>query len=224
MKRQRCRKCLAGELSIAEVSSASDPVKKYRTEVYNGIHFDAIVDTVLSSIKQWFDRTSSTLCADLSLLHPRNFDMCHRGIWKQRRNEVRWRPGKFDAPMLKTKVFRKQMYCTEQSTCDIVGTFWRPSAIRPTPQWFGALIVTQRPGNLRSPCPPSLRPCREELCKYLLRFDDRLTAKQLCIELQKNLETNGLAYIKTIKCRCLRSAGRQWQWTRRQHESFVYDV
>jgi len=30
---------------------------------------------------------------------------------------------KFGAPMFEPKVFQKQIYCTEESTCDIVGTF-----------------------------------------------------------------------------------------------------
>ena len=34
--------------------------------------------------------------------------------------------GKFSAPMFETEVFRKQMYCIEESTCDIVRTFRRP--------------------------------------------------------------------------------------------------
>jgi len=38
---------------------------------------------------------------------------------------------KFGAPMFETEVFRKQMYCIEESTYDNVGTFWRP------PQPFG---------------------------------------------------------------------------------------
>jgi len=29
-------------------------------------------------------------------------------------------------PMFKLEVFRKQMYCIEESTCDIVWTFWLP--------------------------------------------------------------------------------------------------
>jgi len=33
---------------------------------------------------------------------------------------------KFGAPMFEREVFRKQMYCIEKSTCDIVGTFRRP--------------------------------------------------------------------------------------------------
>jgi len=43
--------------------------------------------------------------------------------------------------MFEPEVFRKQMYCVEESTCDIVGTFRRP------PQWFGAPMVIRRPGN-----------------------------------------------------------------------------
>ena len=82
IRRKRRRKFMAGELSIGEVSSASDPVKKHNIEVYNRIHFYAIVDTILRSIKQRFDRTSPTLFADISRLHPRNFGMCHRGLWK----------------------------------------------------------------------------------------------------------------------------------------------
>ena len=44
-------------------------------------------------------------------------------------------------PVFETEFFRKQMYCIEESTCDIVGTFRRP------PQWFGVPIVTRRLGN-----------------------------------------------------------------------------
>ena len=54
--------------------------------------------------------------------------------WSQGRNEVRWRPGQnqVGAPMFKPKVFWKQIYYSEENTCDIVGTFRRP------PYWFGA--------------------------------------------------------------------------------------
>jgi len=33
---------------------------------------------------------------------------------------------KFGAPMFEHKVFRNQMYCIEESTCDMVRTFRRP--------------------------------------------------------------------------------------------------
>jgi len=51
---------------------------------------------------------------------------------------------KFGATMLETEVFRKQIHCIEESTCDIVGTF------RPSARSFGAPIVTWRPGNCAS--------------------------------------------------------------------------
>jgi len=41
---------------------------------------------------------------------------------------------KFGAPMFEPDVFRKQIFCIETSTGDIVGTFRRP------PKLFGALI------------------------------------------------------------------------------------
>jgi len=47
----------------------------------------------------------------------------------QGRNEVRRRPGQeasLAPPMFEPEVFRKQMNCMEESTCDIVGTFRRP--------------------------------------------------------------------------------------------------
>jgi len=31
--------------------------------------------------------------------------------------------------MFEPEFFRKQIYCVEESTCDIVGTFWRPPAV-----------------------------------------------------------------------------------------------
>jgi len=34
---------------------------------------------------------------------------------------------KFDDPMFEPELFRKQMYCIEESACDIVGTFRRSS-------------------------------------------------------------------------------------------------
>jgi len=34
--------------------------------------------------------------------------------------------GKFGAPMFETEFFRKQIYCIEESTCDIVGALWGP--------------------------------------------------------------------------------------------------
>ena len=52
---------------------------------------------------------------------------------------------KFGVPMFEPEVFRKQMYCIEERTCDTVGTFWRPS------QSFGARGIVPR-------CPPLVTP------------------------------------------------------------------
>jgi len=40
---------------------------------------------------------------------------------------------KFGAPMFEFEVFRKQMYCIEESTFSIVGTFWRPYSYSESP-------------------------------------------------------------------------------------------
>jgi len=57
------------------------------------------------------------------------------------------------APMFKPEVFRKQMYCIEEGTCDIVGTFRRPPQSF-NPPVIGAPIVIRRPGN----CAPLVTP------------------------------------------------------------------
>ena len=65
----RKKKGMDGEKSKDEPSETSDVVNKYRIEVYN-----RIVDTIVSSIEQRFDKSmTSSFYADLSLLHPRNF-------------------------------------------------------------------------------------------------------------------------------------------------------
>jgi len=58
---------------------------------------------------------------------------------------------KFAAPKFEPEVFRKQMYCIEASTCDIVGTF------RQSLRLFGAPIVIRRPKNC-SPLAPLVTP------------------------------------------------------------------
>jgi len=50
--------------------------------------------------------------------------------------------------MFEPEVFRKQMYCIEESICVIVGTFRRP------PQWFVAPIVIRRSGICAPLVPP----------------------------------------------------------------------
>ena len=56
----------------------------------------------------------------------------------QGRNDSRWRPGQeaslAPAPMFETELFRKQMFCIEESTCDVVGTFRRPGNRAPLVQ------------------------------------------------------------------------------------------
>jgi len=61
---------------------------------------------------------------------------------------------KFGATMFEREFFRKQMYCIEESTCDILETFRSPAVIRHHPQCFGASIVIRRPRN----CAPLVAP------------------------------------------------------------------
>jgi len=62
-------------------------------------------------------------------------------------------------PMFEPEVFRKQIYCIEESTCDIVGTFRSlPQSFGAPPQWFGASIVIRRPGNCDPLSPPHYAP------------------------------------------------------------------
>jgi len=41
---------------------------------------------------------------------------------------------KFGDPIFEPEVFRKQMYCIAEDTCDIVGIFWRPHSISVPPE------------------------------------------------------------------------------------------
>jgi len=75
-------------------------------------------------------------------LNARMAQMSLLGTWHQGCNEVRWRPGqknkfgapvpvvepspqwsKFGAPMFEHELLRKQIYCIEENTCDIVWTY-----------------------------------------------------------------------------------------------------
>jgi len=67
---------------------------------------------------------------------------------------------KFGAPMFEPEVFRKQMYCIEESTCDIVGTFRRHS------QSFGAPIVIWRPRACGACAPPRYVPAKETISSH----------------------------------------------------------
>jgi len=64
--------------------------------------------------------------------------------------------------MFEFEVFRKQMYCIEENTCDIIRTFRR------LPQLFGVPIVIRGPGNC-APLVPPLYPPRYALCVGLLQ-------------------------------------------------------
>ena len=64
---------------------------------------------------------------------------------------------KFGAPMLEPEVFRTQMYCIEESTCDNLGTFRR------TTQWFVGPTVIRLPEN-GSPLLPLVSPLYGPIC------------------------------------------------------------
>jgi len=67
--------------------------------------------------------------------------------------------------MFEPEVYRKEMYCTEESTCDIVGTFRRP------PQSFSALVVIWCPRS--DSVPGELRPLDPGLVTPLATTDLR---------------------------------------------------
>jgi len=52
--------------------------------------------------------------------------------------------------MFEPEVFQKQIYCIEESTCDIVGTFWRSHS-------------DMAPGELCLSCPPPITPLPENV-------------------------------------------------------------
>ena len=60
---------------------------------------------------------------------------------------------KYGAPIFDLEVFRNEMYCIEESNCEIVGIFRRH------PQWLSIPILIRRPENCTPLAPPSLRPC-----------------------------------------------------------------
>jgi len=57
---------------------------------------------------------------------------------------------KFGTPVFQPKVFRKQIYCIEESTCNIAGTFRRPT------QSFDALRSDSATGELRPDYAPAI--------------------------------------------------------------------
>jgi len=82
--------------------------------------------------------------------------------------------------MFEIEIFRKQMHCIEESTCDMVGTFLRP------PQCFGAPIVTLRPEN----CAP-LAPFNMQLrwLAFFTRFCDLNRVGKILMQSISNLHT-----------------------------------
>ena len=54
---------------------------------------------------------------------------------------------KFGVPMFEHQVFWKQMYCIEESICDIIGTFRRPPVIRRQGHWV-PLAPRYAPGSV----------------------------------------------------------------------------
>jgi len=59
---------------------------------------------------------------------------------------------RFGAPVFEPEVFPEQVYCIEESICDIVGPFRRPM------QWVGPPMVIRRPGNRGPLSPPHYAP------------------------------------------------------------------
>ena len=57
--------------------------------------------------------------------------------------------------MFETEVFRKQMFCSEESTCDIARTFRRPSRPFGAPTVIWRLHSDSEPGELRPACAPA---------------------------------------------------------------------
>jgi len=72
-----------------------------------------------------------------------------------------WSPGQeasLATPCLNLRFFfRKQMYCIEESACDIVGTFWRPHNHSAPPAVFQRPRVIRRPWNC-APLAPLVTP------------------------------------------------------------------
>jgi len=65
---------------------------------------------------------------------------------------------KFGVPMLEPEVIRKQKYCIEESTCDIVETFGTSRSHSALPAVILRPLVTGRQGNC-SPLVTPLPPC-----------------------------------------------------------------
>jgi len=73
-------------------------------------------------------------------------------------------------PMFEPEVFRKQMYCIEESTCDNVGTFGTP-------------IVIWRPGHFAPLAPTRYIPDADKLqaAKHLTNDGRKISSKPIMI-------------------------------------------
>ena len=79
IKLKRRHKHNDSELSIDAITSNFDPAKKYHIEMTN-----RIVDTIVSNIEWRFNRSvRSSLYAELSILHHRNFDQVPWGTMEE---------------------------------------------------------------------------------------------------------------------------------------------
>ena len=117
---------------------------------------------------------------------------------------------KFGAPMFEPEVFRKQIYCIEESSCDIVGTFRRPL------QWFDLRGIV-------SPCSPIVTP--------LLQAKEKITKRWYVLALKMFCKSNlVLLWIasprgtnKSEKC-FLQNAKSKWNTNGAWHHVFVPTV
>jgi len=91
---------------------------------------------------------------------------------------------KFGAPMLEPKIFRKRMYCIEESTCDTVGTFRRD------PHSFGAPIVIRCPGHCTPLVPSSLTRCIRKLLRYDKAISQEGESKNYILHKSTNCYSN----------------------------------
>ena len=76
---------------------------------------------------------------------------------------------KFGAPIFEPEVFRKQMYCIEGCTCDIVGIFWGPRNHSAQPQYFSTPRVILRQGNC-APLPLRCAPADWTIMQRVKRY------------------------------------------------------
>jgi len=89
----------------------------------------------------------------------------------------------FGAPIFETEIFRKQICCIEESTCDIVGTFRRPCSHSVPPAVIWRPRSDSAPGELSPPWPPVVTP----LMQCMPYSDGRYASAPLRAKLQKTI-------------------------------------